>query len=102
MNEATSCFSIAKEFGMIDKNILEEDLNEMAAPKAEKTTKPRKAPAKKKTAVEATEPIVIHPTPTHDQIAALAQKYWAERGFSDGQAEHDWLRAEHDLLQAAS
>ena len=87
---------------MIEKNILEEDLNEMAAPKAEKTTKPRKAPAKKKTAVEATEPIVINRTPTHDQIAALAQKYWAERGYTDGQAEHDWLRAEHDLLQAAS
>jgi hypothetical protein len=72
----------------------------MAAPKAEKTTKPRKAPAKKKTAADALEPIFIRPT--HDQIAALAQKYWAERGYADGQAEHDWLRAERDLLQVAS
>lgn len=67
----------------------------MAAPKAEKTTKPRKAPAKKKT-----EPIAINPT--HDQIAILAQKYWAERGYTDGQAEQDWLRAERELLQIAS
>jgi hypothetical protein len=72
----------------------------MAAPKAEKTTKPRKAPAKKKTTVDAPEPIFIRPT--HEQIAALAQKYWAERGYTDGQAEYDWLRAEHDLMKAAS
>lgn len=68
------------------------------APKAEKTTKPRKAPAKKTTA-DAAEPIVIRPT--HQQIAALAQKYWAERGYIDGHAEHDWLRAEHELMQAS-
>ncbi len=67
----------------------------MATPKAEKTTKPRKAPAKKKTAAEATEPTIIRPT--HEQIAALAQKFWAERGFTDGQAEQDWLRAEREL-----
>ena len=72
----------------------------MAAPKAEKTTKPRKAPARKKTTVEATEPIVIHPT--HEQIATLAQKYWAERGYTDGQAEQDWLRAERELLKIVS
>ena len=69
----------------------------MATP-AEKTTKPRKAPAKKKTAA-ATEPIII--SPTHDQIAALAQKFWAERGYTDGNAEHDWLRAEHELMKAS-
>jgi hypothetical protein len=74
----------------------------MPAPKsekAEKTAKPRKAPAKKKNAA-APEPVVIQPT--HDEIAALAQKYWAERGYGDGQAEQDWLRAEHDLMQVAS
>ena len=71
----------------------------MATPKAEKTTKPRKAPAKKKTAADAGEPIVIHPT--HDQIAALAQRFWAERGYTDGHAELDWLRAERELMQAS-
>jgi len=71
----------------------------MATPKAEKTTKPRKAHAKKKTTAEVAEPIVIHPT--HDEIAALAQKYWAERGYAHGHAEHDWLRAERELMQAS-
>ena len=71
----------------------------MAAPKAEKTTKPRKAPAKKKTAADALEPIFIRPT--HDQIAALAQRFWAERGYTDGHAELDWLRAERELMQAS-
>jgi len=72
----------------------------MATPKAEKTTKPRKAPAKKKTtAAEAAEPIVIRPT--HDQIATLAQKFWAERGYTDGDAEQDWLRAEQELMKAS-
>lgn len=71
----------------------------MATPKAEKTTKPRKAPAKKKTTVEAAEPTIIHPT--HDQIATLAQKFWAERGYTDGHAEQDWLRAEHELMKAS-
>ncbi len=72
------------------------------APKAEKTTKPRKAPAKKKTTtVAAAEPIVITSTPTHDQIAALAHKFWAERGYTDGSAEHDWLRAERELMRAS-
>lgn len=72
----------------------------MAAPKADKATKPRKAPAKKKTAADATEPISINPT--HDQIAALAQKFWAERGYTDGNAEQDWLRAEYELMKLAS
>jgi ABC-type uncharacterized transport system auxiliary subunit len=74
----------------------------MPAPKSEKpekTTKPRKAPAKKKTAA-APEPVVIRPS--HDQIAALAQKFWAERGYVDGHAEQDWLRAEQELMQIAS
>ena len=68
----------------------------MAAPKAEKTTKPRKAPAKKKKTADAAEPIVIRPS--HHEISALAHKYWAERGYVHGYAEHDWLRAENELL----
>ncbi|HVW76358.1 MAG TPA: DUF2934 domain-containing protein [Alloacidobacterium sp.] len=73
----------------------------MATPKAEKTAKPRKTPAKKKAAVE----VVAEPTfirPTHEQIAALAQKFWAERGYTDGHAEQDWLRAEQELMKIAS
>lgn len=40
--------------------------------------------------------------PTHEEIAALAQRYWAERGHTDGQAEQDWLRAEQELMKVAS
>lgn len=72
----------------------------MASPKAEKSTKPRKAPTKKKKAADAVEPVVIHPT--HDQIAALAHKFWEERGFPHGDSEQDWLRAERELMQLAS
>ena len=41
-------------------------------------------------------------TPTHHEIAQLAQRYWAERGHQDGYAEQDWLRAEHELRKKAS
>ena len=40
--------------------------------------------------------------PTHEEIAALAQQYWAERGWQDRAAEQDWLRAEQELLAKAS
>ena len=39
--------------------------------------------------------------PTHDEIAKLAHKYWAERGHHHGHAEQDWLRAERELTQNA-
>jgi hypothetical protein len=41
-------------------------------------------------------------TPSHIEIAQLAERYWAERGWQDGYAEQDWLRAERELLGAAS
>lgn len=73
----------------------------MATPKAEKTAKPRKTPAKKKATVETiAEPTIVRPT--HEQIAALAQKFWAERGYIDGAAEQDWLSAEQELMKIAS
>jgi hypothetical protein len=37
-------------------------------------------------------------TPNHEEIARLAQQYWAERGYHDGQAEQDWFRAERELM----
>ena len=36
---------------------------------------------------------VVH----HHQIAELAYSYWAERGFTNGSHEEDWLRAEQVL-----
>jgi hypothetical protein len=62
------------------------------------TAATKTATAKKQTVAEK----VTATTPTHDEIAQLAQQYWAERGWQDGQAEQDWLRAERELMQMAS
>ena len=61
---------------------------------AKKTTK---AVAKAKT-IE----VVATSAPSHDEIAQLAARFWAERGWQDGYAEQDWLRAERELAGAAS
>jgi hypothetical protein len=37
----------------------------------------------------------------HREIAELAYYYWADRGFRDGDAEGDWLRAEKALSASA-
>jgi Protein of unknown function (DUF2934) len=63
-----------------------------AAGTAKKTT------AKKQTVAEQ----VTAMRPSHEEIARLAQQYWAERGWQEGQAEQDWLRAERELRQMAS
>jgi hypothetical protein len=73
--------------------------------KAKAPAKPRaaagtvkKATTRKKTVAEQLTAV----TPTHEEIARLAQQYWAERGWQDGQAEQDWLRAERELMKIAS
>jgi hypothetical protein len=40
--------------------------------------------------------------PSREEIGKLAQAYWAQRGYVDGFAEQDWLRAEQELLRMAS
>ena len=40
--------------------------------------------------------------PSREQIARLAEKYWAERGRPNGSPEQDWLRAEQELRGKAS
>jgi hypothetical protein len=60
--------------------------------------KPRKTITKKKTAVKSLK--VAKPART--EIEQLARQYWAQRGYTDGYAEQDWLRAEQQLLQMAS
>jgi hypothetical protein len=40
--------------------------------------------------------------PSYGEIAQLAERYWTERGWQDGYAEQDWLRAEQTLSGAAS
>lgn len=71
------------------------------------TPKKSKAPAKPKKAVSktASKTNSIHAvenTIPREQIELLARKYWAERGWQDGYAEQDWLRAETELRQKAS
>jgi hypothetical protein len=63
-----------------------------AAPKAAAKTKAKAAPQTKAVDVAASR------TPTYEEIARLAERYWAERGWQDGYAEQDWLRAEQELL----
>jgi Protein of unknown function (DUF2934) len=62
---------------------------------------PRKAPVKK-TAGSAQPTPINGSGPTHEQIAELARKYWAQRGYIDGHQEEDWHRAEHELRAKAS
>jgi hypothetical protein len=69
--------------------------------KATTTTKTAATETKAKTAKAKTAPLAVY-MPTHEEIALLAQKYWAERGWQDGAAEQDWLRAEQELLGKAS
>ena len=40
--------------------------------------------------------------PSYQEIAALAERYWLDRGRPEGSPEQDWLRAEHDLMEPAS
>jgi hypothetical protein len=67
-----------------------------AAPKAAAKTK-GKAAGKSKTV-----DIAASRTPSYAEIAQLAERYWAERGWQDGYAEQDWLRAEQELQGMAS
>jgi len=69
------------------------------------TVKKTKAPAKpRKTAVKKEKVAKVStPTmPSRDEIERLARSYWAARGYQDGSAEQDWLRAEQELLKMAS
>lgn len=72
-----------------------------AGPPAKTAAKPRKAATKRTKTAEIAEPMKLVP-PSREQIEQLAREYWAERGYQDGLAEQDWLRAEHDLQQKAS
>jgi hypothetical protein len=56
------------------------------------TAKRRKPAAKKQKETAA---------PSREQIAALAEKFWAERGWPEGSPEQDWLRAEQALKTAS-
>ncbi len=58
------------------------------------TAKRRKPAAKKQTTVAPA-------APSREEIARLAERFWAERGRPEGSPEQDWLRAEHELRTAS-
>ena len=68
--------------------------------KTKAPAKPRKTAAKKTKAAAAKKDVSL--MPSREQIEALARAYWAQRGYQDGFAEQDWLRAEQELLKLAS
>ena len=65
--------------------------------KTKATAKPRKTATKKEKVAE-----MVKPAPSREEIEQLARKFWAERGYQEGYAEEDWLRAEQQLRQMAS
>ncbi len=67
-------------------------------PKAATAAKASTAPAKSK--AKTSNLTVMAPSP--EQIAALAHRYWAERGFQHGKDADDWFRAEQELRSKAS
>jgi hypothetical protein len=90
-----------------------------AKTKAKTASKPKKAaaekieaekPAAKKavakkaetgTAEAATEIAIVKPV-SQEEVAALAHRFWAERGYQHGQHVADWFRAEQVLRGKAS
>jgi hypothetical protein len=66
--------------------------------KAKAPARPRKTTIKKEKVTVAAKPTM----PSREEIERLARSYWAARGYQDGSAEQDWLRAEQELLKMAS
>jgi Protein of unknown function (DUF2934) len=58
---------------------------------------PKKVVAKKVAAPVESVAAVPTAAPAHHEIARLAERFWIERGWQDGFAEQDWLRAEQEL-----
>jgi len=69
------------------------------------TVKKTKAPAKPRKTAATKETVIATPVatmPSREEIERLARNYWAQRGYQDGYAEQDWIRAEQELRQKAS
>ena len=73
-----------------------------AATTATKTKTPTRASTKKSAATNGRNSNVTEIGISHEQIAKLAHRYWAERGGQDGHHEEDWFRAEQALRGKAS
>jgi hypothetical protein len=62
----------------------------------------KKASVKTESKAAAKTGISIVKPATHEEVAALAERFWAERGYQDGHHLEDWHRAEQELRGKAS
>jgi len=74
----------------------------VAAKSAPTKAAEKKSPAKKAASIQAiTAPTAeVAATPAHEQISRRAYLIWANRGFTHGDPNHDWIQAERELKRA--
>ena len=63
---------------------------------------PTSIASKRKAAPKAAPKASVAKSVSHEEIAALAHRFWNERGRKHGHDAEDWLRAEQALLGKAS
>jgi Protein of unknown function (DUF2934) len=59
-------------------------------------------PRKKATGTNGNHTNVTEIGVSHEEVAMLAHRFWAERGHQHGHHEEDWYRAEEELRGRAS
>jgi hypothetical protein len=69
---------------------------------AAKKTASKKASVKTESKAAAKSGVTAQKHVSHEEVAALAERYWAERGYQDGHHLDDWHRAEQELRGKAS
>lgn len=73
--------------------------------KAKAPAKPRKSPTKKTnvlTMPNGSQSSSVAELVSHEEVARLAHRLWAERGGQHGHDMDDWFRAEQELRAQAS
>lgn len=68
---------------------------------AEKPEKPVATKAAAKKAATKTGIAIVKPV-SQEEVAVLAHRFWAERGYQHGNHVDDWFRAEQELRGKAS
>jgi Protein of unknown function (DUF2934) len=74
----------------------------VVAEKPEKKAAVKKASVKTESKAAAKTGIAVVKPVTHEEVSALAARFWAERGYQDGHHLEDWHRAEQELRGKAS
>jgi len=69
----------------------------MISPKANKQTQPQIVARPERSSNE--RPMLLHTAPSQDAVRARAYELYEHRGGEHGQDEHDWLRAEQEMLK---